>query len=53
MATENITIKLTKLKHFTQNVRYLGHIIEPGKFSIDDTTFRAPKEENRYEISSN
>lgn len=29
----NITIKCTKREFFTQKVRYMGHITEPGKFS--------------------
>lgn len=46
LAKSNITFKLNKCVFFTQKVRYLGHIIHPGKLSIDEMTVNALKEES-------
>lgn len=53
LANYHIKITLNKCEFVTQNVRYFGHIIEWGKFSIDDTTFKELKKKPRHEISMN
>ena len=40
----NVTIKLKKCDFFTNKVKYLGHIIEPGKLSVDKVRVKALEE---------
>ena len=37
----NVTIKLSKCDFFTNKVKYLGHIIKPGKLSVDKVRVKA------------
>lgn len=37
---------LHKFASFTQTVRYLGHLTETGRLSIDETVVKALKEAN-------
>lgn len=53
LAKDNITIKLTRSYILTKILRYLGHIIEPEKLSIDDTTVNLLKEANPRVINMN
>ena len=46
----NITLKLRKCDFFTEKIRYLGHIIEPGKLKIDEAVV-APLREAKHPMS--
>ena len=44
LSEASVTIKLKKFDFFTNKVKYLGHVISPGKLEIDGTVTRALKD---------
>ena len=44
LSRANITLKLKNCDFFTTKIRYLGHIIEPARLSIDDAVVAPLKE---------
>ncbi len=56
LARANVTIKLKKCSFLTNKVKYLGHLIEPGRLSVDKASVAALQEalppRNKTELRS-
>lgn len=49
----NVTINLKKFAFFKQKVRYIGHLIEPGRLLIDYTVTKSLKEPSKTRKNRN